>query len=298
MKALGIRLPLCRHGPGGSQPQQTPPVTPGLKRWSAQQRAGWNCPTCTYYNFGFRTTCFGCKAGQRPAGQQPPAGTGRKPVPSSLVEPWEAKPWEQLEQQLATEKDPEVKALLQQAAALKKKQAASAVKDLPLQDQRSKLTAQVKRLTASLDKQQELLAAQQLKVKELRRELATAHVDLARLPEELHRSQLQVSVAPFGHPSSCPGESRARTTARNSAQYTDCLSPVSHSTPPVLWVATVSSRAVSPDSNYACDRRPVWFTRTGSCMQVHAGKRCVVMCRQLNFPRFLTPVRAAKEDVA
>eukprot|EP00971_Amphidinium_carterae_P289369 5745314-Amphidinium_carterae.1 len=50
-------VPLGRRGPGGSQPQQTP-ITPGSKRWSAQQRAGWNCPKCTYYNFGFRTTCF------------------------------------------------------------------------------------------------------------------------------------------------------------------------------------------------------------------------------------------------
>eukprot|EP00971_Amphidinium_carterae_P022279 439397-Amphidinium_carterae.1 len=38
-----------------------------LQRVSAQQRAGWNCPNCTYFNFGFRTTCFGCKTGQRPA---------------------------------------------------------------------------------------------------------------------------------------------------------------------------------------------------------------------------------------
>eukprot|EP00971_Amphidinium_carterae_P161940 3210467-Amphidinium_carterae.1 len=160
MKALGIQLPLGRRGPGGPQPKQQP-VTPGPKRWSAQQRAGWD-------------------SGQRPAGQQPPTGTGKKPVPSSLSKPLEAKPREQLEHQLASEKDPEVKALLQQAANLKKKQAASSVKELP-----SKLTAQVKRLTASLDKQQELLAAQQLKVKELRRELAEAHVDLARLPEEV-----------------------------------------------------------------------------------------------------------------
>eukprot|EP00971_Amphidinium_carterae_P253297 5028837-Amphidinium_carterae.5 len=53
---------------GGHKPEQHA-VTPGSKRWSAQQRAGWNCPKCTYYNFGFRTTCFGCKVGQRPAGQ-------------------------------------------------------------------------------------------------------------------------------------------------------------------------------------------------------------------------------------
>eukprot|EP00971_Amphidinium_carterae_P214811 4262657-Amphidinium_carterae.1 len=173
---------LGRRGPGGPQPKQQP-VTPGSKRWSAQQRAGWDCPRCKFYNLVFRTTCFACKAGQRPAGQQPPQGSGKPQIPSSLSKPWE--PWAQLEFQLASEKDPEVKALLQQAANLKKKQAASFVKELPLQDQRSKLTAQVKRLTASLDKQQELLAAQQLKVKELRRELAEAHVDLARLPEEV-----------------------------------------------------------------------------------------------------------------
>eukprot|EP00971_Amphidinium_carterae_P050155 988493-Amphidinium_carterae.1 len=53
MKALGIRLPLGRRGPRGSQPQQTP-VTPGSKRWSAQQRAGCNCPKCTYYNFAIQ----------------------------------------------------------------------------------------------------------------------------------------------------------------------------------------------------------------------------------------------------
>eukprot|EP00971_Amphidinium_carterae_P077667 1535711-Amphidinium_carterae.1 len=41
MEALGIRLPFGRCG--GPQPtQQT--VQPGSKRWSVQQRAGWNCP--------------------------------------------------------------------------------------------------------------------------------------------------------------------------------------------------------------------------------------------------------------
>eukprot|EP00971_Amphidinium_carterae_P243542 4836394-Amphidinium_carterae.1 len=47
----------------------------------------------------------------------PPQGTGRKPLPSSIT-----KPWEGLQQQLNGEKDPEVRALLQQAADLKKKQ--------------------------------------------------------------------------------------------------------------------------------------------------------------------------------
>eukprot|EP00971_Amphidinium_carterae_P156613 3104397-Amphidinium_carterae.1 len=46
------------------------------------------------------------------------------------------------------------------------------------------MTAQVRRLTASLDKQQELLAAQQLRVQKARRELATGHLELAKLPEE------------------------------------------------------------------------------------------------------------------
>eukprot|EP00971_Amphidinium_carterae_P058421 1155769-Amphidinium_carterae.1 len=99
MKALGIQLPMGR--PGGPRPNQQA-VTPGSKRWSAQQRAGWNCPKCAYFNFGFRTTCFGCKAGQRPAGQPLQTAGVRKNLPSAI-----AKPWEQSEHQLAAEKDPE-----------------------------------------------------------------------------------------------------------------------------------------------------------------------------------------------
>eukprot|EP00971_Amphidinium_carterae_P230185 4568604-Amphidinium_carterae.1 len=75
--------------------------------------------------------------------------------------------------------------MLQQAAALKKKQTAPESKELPLQDKRAKLKAQVRKLTSTLDKQQELLAAQQIKVQQLRRELATTHIELAKLPEEV-----------------------------------------------------------------------------------------------------------------
>eukprot|EP00971_Amphidinium_carterae_P220062 4368543-Amphidinium_carterae.1 len=123
MKASGLQMPSGLRKPIGSRTSQTP-VTPGSKRWSAQQRAGWNWPKSTCYDFGFRTVCFGCKICTRPAGLVPQdnkGGTGRKPVPSAL-----SKPWENLEHQLASKKDPEVKALLQQAAALKKKQAAGA----------------------------------------------------------------------------------------------------------------------------------------------------------------------------
>eukprot|EP00971_Amphidinium_carterae_P166677 3302951-Amphidinium_carterae.1 len=71
------------------------------------------------------------------------------------------------------------------AAASSGKQAAPESKELPLQDRRAKLKAQVRKLISTLDKQQELLAAQQLKVQQLRRELATTHIELAKLPEEV-----------------------------------------------------------------------------------------------------------------
>eukprot|EP00971_Amphidinium_carterae_P178683 3544579-Amphidinium_carterae.1 len=171
MQKLGIQMPsgLARR-PGGLCPAQMP-VTPGSKKWSAQQGVGWHCPSCKIYNFGHRALCFGCKVVARPGGLVPQGGTGRKPVPSSL-----SKPWESLEHQLASEKDPEIRSLLQQAAALKKKQAAPVSKELPVQDQRAKLKAQVRKLTTTLDKQQELLASQQVKVQQLRRELATTHI--------------------------------------------------------------------------------------------------------------------------
>eukprot|EP00971_Amphidinium_carterae_P249531 4952978-Amphidinium_carterae.1 len=57
LQALGLQLPFGRRG--GPQPTQQP-VQPGSKKWSGQTRAGWTCPKCSYYNFGFRTTCFGC----------------------------------------------------------------------------------------------------------------------------------------------------------------------------------------------------------------------------------------------
>eukprot|EP00971_Amphidinium_carterae_P028272 556737-Amphidinium_carterae.2 len=177
MKTLGILLPMGRRGAPRSNQQA---LTPGSKRWSAQSKAGWNCPKCTYYNFGFRATCFGCKTGRRPAGQPLQTLGAKKNLPSSIT-----KPCEQLERQLAADKDPEVKALLQQAANLKKKQSATAAKELPLQDQRAKLTPQIKRLTTAVGKQQELLSNAQTKLQELRRELATAHVGLAHLPEEV-----------------------------------------------------------------------------------------------------------------
>eukprot|EP00971_Amphidinium_carterae_P304572 6052410-Amphidinium_carterae.1 len=45
--------------------------------------------------------------------------------------------------------------------------------------------AQIKGLTSAVDKQQELLSTATTKLQELRKELATAHVDLARLPEDV-----------------------------------------------------------------------------------------------------------------
>eukprot|EP00971_Amphidinium_carterae_P104568 2070982-Amphidinium_carterae.1 len=104
---------------------------------------------------------------------------GRKPVPSSLTRPWEG-----IQHQINSEKDPEIRSLLEKAAALKKQQAAPENKELPLQDKRAKLKAQVRKLTTALDKQQELLAAQQTKVQQLRRELATTHIELTKLPED------------------------------------------------------------------------------------------------------------------
>eukprot|EP00971_Amphidinium_carterae_P163528 3242517-Amphidinium_carterae.1 len=60
MKSLGIQIPSGARKPGGSRAAQTP-VTPGSKKWSAQQGVGWHCPSCKCYNFGFRALCFGCK---------------------------------------------------------------------------------------------------------------------------------------------------------------------------------------------------------------------------------------------
>eukprot|EP00971_Amphidinium_carterae_P312505 6211327-Amphidinium_carterae.1 len=57
-------------------------------------------------------------------------GTNKKPVPSSLSS---------LEHQLTSEKDPEIRFLLQQTAALKKQNAAPASKELLVQDQLAKL---------------------------------------------------------------------------------------------------------------------------------------------------------------
>eukprot|EP00971_Amphidinium_carterae_P190155 3774433-Amphidinium_carterae.1 len=59
-KAMGIVLPKGMRKPGGGRNPQTP-ATVGSKRWSAQLGVGWHCPSCKCYNFGFRTTCFGCK---------------------------------------------------------------------------------------------------------------------------------------------------------------------------------------------------------------------------------------------
>eukprot|EP00971_Amphidinium_carterae_P279027 5539015-Amphidinium_carterae.1 len=153
-QALGLVMPKGKRQPGGGRSPQTA-ASVGSKKWSAQNGIGWHCPSCKTYNFGFRELCYGCKVVARPAGLAPPTGKGMKPVPSSL-----SKPWEGLEHHLASEKDPEIRSLLQQAAALKKKQAAPATKELPVQDQRAKLKAQVRKLTTKLDKQQELLAAQ------------------------------------------------------------------------------------------------------------------------------------------
>eukprot|EP00971_Amphidinium_carterae_P161616 3204157-Amphidinium_carterae.1 len=123
------------------------------------------------YNFGFRTTCFGCKVGERQADQtKPEQATGRKPPPSRIT-----KPWEQLEHQLISERDPEIRALLQKAAELKKSKANTQAKDLPLRDQRAKLVGSITRLTSAVDKQQEVLNTATLRMHELRRELATAH---------------------------------------------------------------------------------------------------------------------------
>eukprot|EP00971_Amphidinium_carterae_P307422 6109442-Amphidinium_carterae.1 len=120
----------------------------------------------------------------------PQGGTGRKPVPSSL-----SKPWEGLQHQINSEKDPEIRLLLEKAAALKKQQAAPENKELPLQDKRAKLKGQVRKLTAALDKQQELLAAQQTKVQQLRRELATTHIELTKLPEDVLPAPKKIPMA-------------------------------------------------------------------------------------------------------
>eukprot|EP00971_Amphidinium_carterae_P128641 2548037-Amphidinium_carterae.1 len=58
-------------------------------------------------------------------------------------------------------------------------------KSSPMNDQRAKLKVQIKRLATAVDKQQEILTAASAKMQDLRKELATAHVDLAHLPEEI-----------------------------------------------------------------------------------------------------------------
>eukprot|EP00971_Amphidinium_carterae_P005974 117770-Amphidinium_carterae.1 len=88
LQLLGIKLPFGQRG-GSAKPKQQP-VQPGSKKWSAQTRSGWTCSGCQYYNFGFRTTCFGCKVGQRNADQtKPEQAAGRKPLPSKITKPWE-----------------------------------------------------------------------------------------------------------------------------------------------------------------------------------------------------------------
>eukprot|EP00971_Amphidinium_carterae_P283757 5633402-Amphidinium_carterae.1 len=67
-------------------------------------------------------------------------------------------------------------------------------RELPLQDQRAKLTAQIKRLAAAVDKQHEVLTTAQTKFQELRRELATAHVDLAQLPQDVLPAPKKISM--------------------------------------------------------------------------------------------------------
>eukprot|EP00971_Amphidinium_carterae_P236782 4699316-Amphidinium_carterae.2 len=110
---LGIQLPFARRG-ASQQRQQA--VQPGSKRWSAQQRAGWNCPKCTiqlwvsHYLLRLQDGSEACRATFANIGS-------KEKIPYSIT-----KPWEQLEHQLAAEKNPEVKALLQQAANLQKKQ--------------------------------------------------------------------------------------------------------------------------------------------------------------------------------
>eukprot|EP00971_Amphidinium_carterae_P084185 1666459-Amphidinium_carterae.1 len=91
---------------GEAAARRRPPIPDscyGGKKWSAQNGVGWHCPSCKTYNFGFRALCYGCKVVARPGGLVPPAGNGKKPVPSHL-----SKPWEGLEHQLAAEKDPEI----------------------------------------------------------------------------------------------------------------------------------------------------------------------------------------------
>eukprot|EP00971_Amphidinium_carterae_P145221 2877406-Amphidinium_carterae.1 len=83
MKSLGLTIVPsgAPRRPEGRRPAQTP-VSHGSKKWSAQHGIGWICPSCKYYNFGFRTVCFGCKVAARPGGVVPPQGSmGRKPVP-------------------------------------------------------------------------------------------------------------------------------------------------------------------------------------------------------------------------
>eukprot|EP00971_Amphidinium_carterae_P052447 1032466-Amphidinium_carterae.1 len=77
MTSLGLTVVPsgAQRRPGGRRPAQTP-VSHGSKKWSAQLGIGWNCPSCKYYNFGFRTQCFGCKVVARPGGVVPPQGLG------------------------------------------------------------------------------------------------------------------------------------------------------------------------------------------------------------------------------
>eukprot|EP00971_Amphidinium_carterae_P158594 3144081-Amphidinium_carterae.3 len=130
-----------------------------LQKWSAQTRSGWHCPLRSYFKFGFHTTLK------------------KEPLPSHL-----AKPWTRLENQLANEKKPEVKALLQKSAELKKTKAAGVTRELLLKDQRAKSGVRAQKPTSTVDKQQEVIRAAHAKLQGLRKELATVYVDLNRLP--------------------------------------------------------------------------------------------------------------------
>lgn len=190
LTAMGA--PVGRWGKRGGRP---PPQAPkeGSKQWAAATRTGWSCPSCSFYNFGYRKVCFACK--HTPTFSYAKGGGKGKgaPLPTKLTQPWL-----NLQSQVDTEKDPDVKAALQKVVDLKKSKEAGGPVAPPAKVQREQLVAKAKRLSAAVDKQQDILDKAMAKLQELRKDLATVYVDISHLPEEQLPMPKKVARQCFG----------------------------------------------------------------------------------------------------
>eukprot|EP00971_Amphidinium_carterae_P143406 2841236-Amphidinium_carterae.1 len=82
LKDLAL-LKALEHGIPGNWPQRQRPSTPRLRGPRGQDKtrkdmAGtyWNCGTCGFYNFGYRTECFACRCAR---GNAKTGGPSSKP---------------------------------------------------------------------------------------------------------------------------------------------------------------------------------------------------------------------------